>query len=125
MVFFKTMTRSKMRMLLKKRKSIIIFLAGFFTLPVVALTHFLLFTYLPAYIQYKCWRIEEARYHDAERMRTYFFDNRLEFEEMEKFFQEDRSWDFVTEKRYGIDVFIHGDLDEIDLYGIDGRYLDI
>lgn len=125
MVLFRAMGRCNRDLLLNKKLTILVFLLGLFTLPILALVYFYLFSYLPEYSYYKLfWRVERAQYHDEERMRNYFVDNYQEFEEMENLFLEDRGWKFSVEKVKTKGVFIHGDKDKIALYGIHGRYLE-
>ena len=124
-LLFKSMDRSKCKKLLNKRLSILLFLSGFFTIPVLVLAYVYLFYYFSSYVYYKLfWRVERAQYYNEERMRNYFVDNYQEFEEMENLFLEDRDWRFSVEKVKTKGVFIHGDEDKIDLYGIRGRYLE-
>ena len=124
-LLFKSMDRSKCKKLLNKRLSILLFLSGFFTIPVLVLAYVYLFYYFSSCVYYKLfWRVERAQYHNEERMRNYFVDNYQEFEEMENLFLEDRDWRFSVEKVKTKGVFIHGDEDKIDLYGIRGRYLE-
>ena len=124
-LLFKSMDRSKCKKLLNKRLSILLFLSGFFTIPVLVLAYVYLFYYFSSCVYYKLFlRVERAQYHNEERMRNYFVDNYQEFEEMENLFLEDRDWRFSVEKVKTKGVFIHGDEDKIDLYGIRGRYLE-
>ena len=124
-LLFKSMDRSKCKKLLNKRLSILLFLSGFFTIPVLVLAYVYLFYYFSSCVYYKLfWRVERAQYHNEERMRNYFVDNYQEFEEMENLFLEDRGWRFSVERVNDSGVFIHGDEDKIALYGIRGRYLE-
>ena len=124
-LLFKSMDRLKCKKLLNKRLSILLFLSGFFTIPVLVLAYVYLFYYFSSCVYYKLfWRVERTQYHNEECMRNYFVDNYQEFEEMENLFLEDRDWRFSVEKVKTKGVFIHGDEDKIDLYGIRGRYLE-
>ena len=68
MVLFRAMGRCNRDLLLNKKLTILVFLLGLFTLPILALVYFYLFSYLPEYSYYKLfWRVERAQYHDEER----------------------------------------------------------